>query len=99
VPFVHVRHGRGFALRPLFFAWLSKLLMPSYLLEEALLKPRTPDLKSAFTCPGILFFAQDGKPRKRSPDQLFCLFPYGPGTLWEKAFSKLYSPLSPRSCF
>ena len=67
MPFVHVRHGRGSALRPLFFAWFSKLLMPSYLLEEALLKPRNSALKFAFTCPGRLFSPKDGKAAETLP--------------------------------
>ena len=59
--------GRGSALRPLFFAWLSKLLMPSYLLEEALPKLRESALKFAFTCPGRLFSPKDGKAAETLP--------------------------------
>ncbi|KAE9369646.1 hypothetical protein N431DRAFT_427815 [Stipitochalara longipes BDJ] len=67
-------HGRGSALCPLFFAWLSKLLMPSYLLEEALLKPRTPTLKFAIYMPPEYYSSpRTVRLRKRSPDQLWNL--------------------------
>ena len=102
VPFVHVRPRQGLRTQAVSFAWLSKLLMPSYLLEEALLKPRESALKFAFECPGKLFSPKNGKAAETLPGSALdspVSWQACKETMREKPFSKLYSPPSSRACF